>query len=61
MVQETLSAQVSKMKKETTELVTNLKYKMQKEINSLRMSLDYKTEEFNKFKMKASIELELGR
>lgn len=34
---------------------------MQKEINSLRMSLDYKTEEFNKFKMKASIELELGR
>jgi hypothetical protein len=49
------------MKKETTELVTNLKYKMQKEINSLRMSLDYKTEEFNKFKMKASIELELGR
>ena len=61
MVQETLSAQVSKMKKETTELVTNLKYKMQKEINSLRMSLDYKTEEYNKFKMKASIELELGR
>lgn len=45
ITQATIQKSVDKITKETTSQVISLKNKLQKEINSLRLALDYKTEE----------------
>lgn len=39
----------------------NLKHKMQKEINSLRLQIDYKTEELERLKLNILMEVDRAR
>lgn len=61
ITEETINKAVEKIQKETTSQVISIKNKMQKEINTLRLQLQYKTEELDNFKLHSIQEVERAR
>lgn len=53
ITQETISETITKMKAETTNQVQQIKTKLQREINALRLQIQYQKEEIEKSKQQA--------
>ena len=53
ITQETISETITKMKAETTNQVQQIKTKLQREINALRLQIQYQKEEIEKLKQQA--------
>lgn len=61
ITQKTITETVENLNRETTRQVLHLKNKMQKEINSLRLQLDYNLDEIEKQKLQLIVDVERAR